>query len=92
VQCRIHIRREQDHLVVRLAGRLAEAQVPDLLEACAGSRDTREPTIVELDELVSADPVGMDALLRVERQGARLVGLPEYIRLKLNVLGREPGR
>ena len=76
---------------MRLAGRLAEAQVPDLLQACAGPRNTSQLTILELDELVSADAVGMDALLRVERQGARLVGMPEYIRLKLNVLGREPG-
>ena len=74
---------------MHLAGRLSEANVPDLLEACAG---LPEPPILELDDLASADAVGMDALLRVEHQGARLNGLPEYIRLKLNVLATEHER
>ena len=38
---------------------------------------------------MSADVVGVDALLRVEEQGAELVGLPEYLRLKLTALARE---
>ena len=33
--CRIESRRENGQLVVHLAGRLAEAHVPDLLAACA---------------------------------------------------------
>ena len=83
--CRIETRRENDRVVVHLAGRLSDGQVPDLLAACAGSG---EPPIVELEELVSADSVGIDALLRIEQQGARLVGLPEYLRLKLEMLTR----
>jgi hypothetical protein len=74
---------------VHLAGRLTEAQVPDLLETCA--RGTALP-LVELDDLVSADFVGIDALLRIEQQGAEFVGLPEYLRLKLEVLAREQRR
>ena len=83
--CRIETRRENDRVVVHLAGRLSDGQVPDLLAACAGSA---EPPIVELEELISADSVGIDALLRIEQQGARLVGLPEYLRLKLETLSR----
>jgi hypothetical protein len=86
VHCRIQIRHENDRVIVHLAGRLGEAEVPDLLEACAAGAG---PPILELDELISADAVGMDALLRIEQEGARLVGLPEYIRLKLDTLARE---
>ena len=73
--------------MVHLAGRLDEAHVPILLEACA---QALRP-IVELDELVSADAVGLDALLYLEQQGARLKGLPEYLRLTLDTLARERG-
>jgi hypothetical protein len=86
VTCRIEARYERDRWVVHLAGRLTEAQVPALLETCA--RGT-EPPLVELDDLVSADVVGIDALLRIEQQGAEFVGLAEYLRLKLEVLARE---
>jgi anti-anti-sigma regulatory factor len=86
VQCRIDVRDENDGRVVQLAGRLAEAQVPALLEACGGAH---APPVLELSELVSADAVGIDALLRVEQMGARLVGVPEYIRLTLDAMARE---
>jgi hypothetical protein len=89
MQCRIQVRDEDGRVVVRLAGRLGEAQVSDLLRACATT--SAAPTL-ELDDLVSADAVGIDALLRIQQQGARLVGLPEYLRLKLEVLERERER
>jgi hypothetical protein len=73
---------------VRLAGHLSEAQVPDLLAACSVSGETR---IAELDELVSADAVGVDALLRIERDGVTLVALPEYLRFELDELARTQG-
>ena len=83
--CRIESHRENGRLVVHLAGRLGEAHVPDLLEICAGGAQP----LLELDDLVSADAVGVDALMRLERQGATLQGLPEYLRLKLDTLARE---
>jgi hypothetical protein len=88
VLCRIEWRRENSLLVVHLAGSLGEAHVPDLLAVCA---QAPQP-ILELDELVSADAVGLDALLRIERQGARFVGLPEYLRLTLETLARDRAR
>jgi len=88
VHCQITVRRENDRVVVHLAGRLAGKEVPELLEACIADR----PPILELDELVSADAVGLDALLRIEEGGGQLIGPPEYIRLKLNVLARERQR
>ena len=88
VHCRIEVRRQNNRHVVHLAGRLAGREVPELFEACIAD----SPPILELDELVSADAVGLDALLRIEEGGGQLVGLPEYIRLKLSVLARERRR
>lgn len=74
---------------MHVAGRLTEAQVPDLLEASAKAA---EPPLLELNELVSADAVGLDALWRLEERGAELIALPEFLRLKLQVLARDPKR
>lgn len=71
--------------MVHLAGHLSEAQVPELLAACA---DAQAP-LIELDELISADAVGLDALVRVEQRGAQLVGLLEYLRFELDALIRK---
>ena len=60
--------------------------MPELLEVCEQSDG---PPLLELDELLSADGIGMDALRRIEEQGAELVGMPQYIRLKLDVLARD---
>ena len=72
-------------MVVHLAGHLSEAQVPELLATCA---EAVQP-VVELDELVSADAVGLDALVRIEQHGAQLVGLLEYLRFELDALIRK---
>lgn len=84
--CRIQISREDGGAIVRLAGHLTGAQVPDLLAACAGAAGRAR---VELDELLSADVVGLDALLRVEERGAVLVGLLEYLQFELDALRRK---
>jgi hypothetical protein len=86
VVCRMEISQEDGQVVVRLAGRLGEAQVGDLLEACSR---TASPPRLELDDLISADAMGVDALLRIEQRGGQLVGLPQYLRLKLNDLERD---
>ena len=83
--CRIQLRRENGRVVVHLAGHLSGAQVPELLASCAEAANP----IVELDELVSADAVGLDALQRVEQQGAPFVGLLEYLRFELDALRRK---
>ena len=83
MQCRIDARRKEQRLILHLAGDLTEEYVPAFLEACA-SEGAR--LVVELDELLSADAVGVDALRRVEERGALLVALPFYLRLKLDKL------
>src|SRR4051794_23571713 len=85
VLCRIECRREDAGFVVDLAGRPGEAHVPDFLQVCAHDRGRSSSST----NWFSADAVGIDALLRVERQGARLAGLPEYLRLTLDTLARE---
>jgi hypothetical protein len=89
VQCRIEIRQEDEQVVVRLAGRLGEAQVGDLLEACSR---TANPPRLELDDLMSADALGLEALWRIEQRGGQLIGLPQYLRLRLNDLAHDRRR
>ena len=84
--CRIQVTKETDRVVVRLAGHLTGAQVPDLLAACGGASS---PPRVELDELMSADVVGIDALRRIEESGAQLVGLLQYLQFELETLKRK---
>jgi len=83
VLCRIEVTRDQAGVVVKLAGHLTGAQVPDLLVACA---ERPSQSRVVLDELLSADVVGLDALRRVEDHGAELIGLLEYLRFELDAL------
>ena len=80
MDCWIGIHQEDDRRVVRLAGRLSAAQVPELLGVCA------KPGPLELDltDLVSADVAGIEALQRIRDNGARLVGVPGYIQLKID--------
>ena len=72
-----------DYRLIRLAGRLAEAQVPELLEAHAASVHAVR---LHLGELISVDPVGLEALYGLQRAGAQLLEVPAYIQLKLNSL------
>ena len=72
-----------DYRLIRLAGRLAEAQVPELLEAHAASVHVVR---LHLGELISVDPVGLEALYGLQRAGAQLLEVPAYIQLKLNSL------
>jgi hypothetical protein len=35
--------------------------------------------------------MGVDALMRIEQRGGKLIGLPEYLRLQLDDLSRDRG-
>ena len=80
VDCWIGVVDETDRRLVRLAGRLSVAQVPELLGACANV----SPIQLDLTELVSVDPAGIEALQRLRDQGAALTGAPGYLQLKLD--------
>ena len=70
---------EGNRRIVRLAGRLGEAQVPELLMACSGAGRLE----LDLSDLLSADVAGLEALQRMQAAGAAFVGVPGYIQLQL---------
>ena len=80
MECWIGIVTEGDRQIVRLAGRLSAAQVPELLTACA----ERGGIELDLTDLLSADASGIEALQRMRRKGATLSGTPGYIQLQLH--------
>jgi hypothetical protein len=80
VDCWIGVVTEVDRRVVRVAGRLSVAQVPELLAACA----TAGPLALDLSDVVSVDAAGIEALQRIRAQGATLAGAPGYIQMKLD--------
>ena len=86
VECWIGVLHQTNRRVVRLAGRLSVAQVPELLGTCAGEG----PLEIDLTELVSADMAGIGALQRLRDQGASVVGAPRYLQLKLDSTLGEP--
>ena len=82
MECWIGVITEVDRRVVRVAGRLGVAHVPELLSACDGAGALE----LNLTDLASADNAGIEALQRVRRKGATLVGTPGYIQLKIDSL------
>ena len=80
VDCWIGVVDETDRRLVRLAGRLSVAQVPELLGACANVTSIQ----LDLTELVSVDAAGIEALQRLRDHGAAVTGAPGYLQLKLD--------
>jgi len=85
VDCWIGVVQEVDRRVVRLAGRLSVDHLPELFKTCAEG----SPLELDLTDLVSADIAGIEALQRIRAAGASLVGVPGYIKLKLDSPGGE---
>jgi hypothetical protein len=80
MDCRIDVTHQAEYNVVRVIGRLTDAQVPDLLRVCA----TVEPVRLDLTELDSANGVGIEALKRLHTEGAEIVGATHFIQLLLD--------
>jgi hypothetical protein len=80
VDCWIGVVQDLDKRVIRLAGRLGTAQVPELIRACSAPG----PLQLDLTDLVSADAAGIETLQRARANGAILVGVPGYIQMKLD--------
>ena len=77
----MQVGQEADVRVVRIAGRLTSAQVPDLLAAC---REATCSVRVDLSDLLTADPIAIDALRRVRAAGAEVAGIPRFLLAKLD--------
>jgi hypothetical protein len=77
MECRIQVDARPDTCTVSLAGHLRAEQVPELCRLCGtvGSR-----VRIDLTDLLSADPIGIDALRRLGRGGAEFVGVAQYLR------------
>jgi len=80
VSCRIEIAATTESCLVRVAGRLTEAEAAELLSACATAESRVE---LDLSDLDGVDCVGLEILRRVRDRGARLKNIPQYIRLQM---------
>ena len=80
VDCWIGVVQEGDRRIVRLAGHLSDVHVPELLQVCSDASKLD----LNLTELISADAVGIDSLLRLRAAGATLTGAHGSIQLKLD--------
>jgi hypothetical protein len=76
MECRILVQQHVDGCTIQLAGRLNAAQVHELQSVCAGATGKLK---IDLTDLLSADPVGLDALRRLRVAGAEIVGAARYL-------------
>jgi hypothetical protein len=86
VVCRIQVAVAGDERTITIAGSLRAEHVSELLSACG------EAAVLSMDltDLLSVDPIAADALRRIRDRGARLIGVPEYIRYTLDSVPYEP--
>jgi hypothetical protein len=89
VQCRIRVLDEDEIREVRVAGRLADAQVPDLLIACS---EASGAVRVDLTDLSSADAIATEALSRLRDGGVELLNVPRYLQITLDGLAHKPAK
>jgi hypothetical protein len=80
MECRIDVTHQAGTYVVRVAGRLTDVQVPDLLRVCG----KLTPLQLDLAQLDSANSVGIEALQRLQKSGAQIVGATHFIQLLLD--------
>jgi len=71
---------------VQLAGRLQCEHTDELIRLC---EESPTPIRLDLTDLVSADPLGVETLLLMQERGAQLEGASPYIVLQLE--GVRPG-
>ena len=82
MDCWINRADDPTRRLVHIAGRLSYAQLPDLLNLCEDSNGL--PLVVDLRDLLTADRASVEALQRLQRDGATLVNVSPYMQLKLN--------
>jgi hypothetical protein len=80
VQFRAEVCGRESVRVIRLAGRLEQAQTADLIRLC-----DQPPKALRLDlgDLISADPAGYQTLGMLRRRGTEFVGVSPYMALQL---------
>lgn len=80
VDCWIGVIHEADKCLVRVAGTLTRAQVPELVKACSQCGSL----VLDLQDLVNADAAGIEAIRSLRSGGATLVGASGYIQIKID--------
>jgi hypothetical protein len=85
MECRIEVRQHHAIRTITVAGQLADAHIPDLLQACGAISASLR---VDLKDVLSADPIAVEALRRIRDGGAQLVAVPGYIQMKLDLFPR----
>jgi anti-anti-sigma regulatory factor len=80
MDCCFEVLDNAENRVVRIAGSLSQANVPDLLMLCAHRTGS---VVVDLTDVVSVDGIAADALCRVRDAGTTLVGASHYLQQKL---------
>jgi len=80
VQFRAWVGQQDAVRTVHLAGRLGREHTAELLRICD---EAPGPLRVDLANLVSADPTGLEALVGLEGRGAELTGISPYLALRL---------
>jgi hypothetical protein len=80
VNCRIETVPLTVPSVVRVSGRLAAVHVPELMSLCSNAPETYR---LDLEDLISADRVGLDALRRLRTSGAEVIRMSRFIELLL---------
>ncbi len=83
--CRIDVVQGPAACTVRVAGRLAGANVDELLRVCSQASGALR---IDLTDLLSVDPAGIGALRRLVDNGAELCGVAQYLRPELGVAAR----
>ena len=74
---RVSVETGQRATTIRIEGRLTDANLPDLTEAC---EEAKPPLRLDLAGLRSADISGIQALRSLSETGAELHGASPYIR------------
>ena len=77
---RIQVTSEGSMAVVRVAGRLVSQETAELRRICPASGGE---FVLDLSDLLSADPEGIAVIRALVRDGAKLRGLSPFIRLLL---------
>ena len=84
MQFKAEIDNHEGFRIVRLAGRLQCEHVDELMRMCEESTPALR---LDLTDLVSVDPSGLETLSLIQQRGAQVEGASPYIALQLERVG-----
>ena len=87
MQFKAEVDNHTGYRTVRLAGRLQCEHAAELMRLCEESTPALR---LDLTDLISADPSGLETLSLMQQRGAQVEGASPYIALQLERVG--PGR